>query len=177
MHKHFKRRFEFYYQSVAVYAVALILYAAIRGTFGGSEFKLVFKDPIVYAFIIVLVYSLVVLALNMLYQRDVVVTDDAIVFQNRFDSRTISLPEVEWIQVGRPKRMRVRGSYRVIKLKLKNHMRALRINPVHFHDEQGMMETFAALKERISPQYPQKGRPRVSSNSSRRNRRDDVQER
>ncbi|HUI29080.1 MAG TPA: hypothetical protein VLX91_02595 [Candidatus Acidoferrales bacterium] len=151
MRRHFKRRFEFYYQSVAVYAVALILYAVIRGTFAESEFKLVFRDPIVYAFICVLIYSVVVLVVNMLFQRDVVVTDDFIILQNRFDSKTINLTELEWIQVGRPKRMKVRGSYRVIKMKLKNHLRAVRINPVHFHDEKGMMEIFRDLSGKINP--------------------------
>ena len=91
MRKHFKRRFEFYYQSVAVYAVALIVYAVVRGTFAESEFRLVFRDPIVYAFIIVLAYSLIVLVFNMLYQRDVIVTDDSIIFQNRFQSISIGL--------------------------------------------------------------------------------------
>ncbi len=151
MRKNFKRRFEFYYQSVAVYAVALILYAVIRGTFVESEFKLVFRDPIVYAFIVVLIYSVAVLVLNMLFQRDVVVTDESIILQNRFDSRAINISEIEWIQVGRPKRMKVRGSYRVIKLKLKNHLRAVRINPVHFYDEQGMMELFTELSRKITP--------------------------
>jgi hypothetical protein len=161
MRKHFKRRFEFYYQSVAVYAVALILYAIIRGTFAESEFTLVFKDPIVYAFIIVLIYSLFVLVANMLYQRDIIVTDDSIILQNRFDSKAINFSEVEWIQVGRPKRMKVRGSYRVIKLKLKNHLRAVRINPVHFHDEQGMMEIFSELSEKIGTATPPEGRRRT----------------
>ncbi len=151
MRKHFKRRFEFYYQSVAVYAVALILYAVIRGSFAEGEFKIVFNDPIVYAFIAVLLYSLIILVINMLYQRDVIVENDAIILQNRFDSKTINLSEVEWIQVGRPKRMKVRGSYRVIKLKLKNHLRAVRLNPVHFHDEKGMIEAFAGISERIGP--------------------------
>jgi hypothetical protein len=159
MRRLFKRRFEFYYQSVAVYAVALILYAVIKGTFAESEFRLVFRDPIVYAFIVVLIYSVGVLVLNMLFQRDVVVTEDSIVLQNRFDSRTISLSDVEWIQVGRPKRMKMRGSYRVIKLKLKNHLRAVRINPVHFHDEQGMMELFTELSRKLSPTVlPEKNR-------------------
>ncbi len=85
MTKQFRRRFEFYYQSVAVYAVALIIYAVIRGTFAESEFRIVFKDPIVYAFIIVLAYSLIVLVFNLLYQRDVLLTDNSIIFQNRFE--------------------------------------------------------------------------------------------
>lgn len=149
MHKHFKRRFEFYYQSVAVYAVALILYSIMRGTFSGGEFRIVFKDPIVVVFIIVLGYSIVVLVFNLLYQRDVVVNDDSIIFQNRFDNRTVKLTEIDWIRVGRAKRMRVRGSFRVIKMKLNSQMRTIRINPVHFHDERGMMETFTMLGERV----------------------------
>ena len=161
MRKHFKRRFEFYYQSVAVYAVALLLYAVIRGTFAEGEFKMVFNDPIVYAFIVVLIYSLIVLAANMLFQRDIDVTDDSIILQNRFDSKTISLSDVEWIQVGRPKRVKMRGSYRVIKLKLRNHLRAIRVNPVHFHDEQGMMEVFRELSEKIGPATQPKGRLRA----------------
>jgi hypothetical protein len=149
MRKHFRRRFEFYYQSVAVYAVALILYAVIRGSFAEDEFKIVFKDPIVYAFVIVLLYSVAVLIFNMLFQRDIVVNDDSIILQNRFDSKTIKLSEIDWIRVGKAKRMRVRGSFKVIKLKLKDQMRALRINPVHFHDEQDMMETFKELSQRV----------------------------
>lgn len=149
MSKHFKRRFEFYYQSVAGYAVALILYALVRGTFAESEFKIVFKDPIVYAFAVVLVYSIYILFYNMLYQRDIVVTDDSIILQNRFDSKTIKLSDLEWIRVGRAKRMKVRGSFKVIKLKLKDQIRAVRINPVHFHDEQEMTETFRELSRRV----------------------------
>jgi len=164
MRKHFKRRFEFYYQSVAVYAVALILYAVIRGTFAESEFKLVFKNPIVYAFIVVLIYSVMVLVANMLYQRDVVVTDDSIILQNRFDSKTINFSEIEWIRVGRAKRMRVRGNYRVIKIKLKNQLRGVRINPVHFHDEQGMMEAFTELSSKMVSAAP----PRRNLRSFRR---------
>jgi hypothetical protein len=174
MRRHFKRRFEFYYQSVAVYAVALILYAVIRGTFAESEFKLVFRDPIVYAFIIVLVYSVAVLVLNMLFQRDIVVTDDSIILQNRFDSKTIHLSEVEWIQVGRPKRMKVRGSYRVIKLKLKNHLRAIRVNPVHFHDEQGMMEIFTELSQKVAPMAPRRERLRTFRRRDASGRRKNV---
>jgi len=150
MVKHFRRRFEFYYQSVAVYAVALILYAVVRGTFAEDEFRMVFKDPIVYAFIIVLAYSVIVLVFNMLYQRDVLVKEDSVVFQNRFDSKAIKLSDIEWIKVGRAKRMKMRGSFRVIKLKLKGQMRSIRINPVHFHNESEMMETFTSLSERVS---------------------------
>ncbi len=149
MNKQFKRRFEFYYQSVAVYAVALIIYAAIRGTFSESEFRIVFRDPIVYAFIIVLVYSVIILVFNLLYQRDVSLTDNSIVFQNRFDRKEISHSEIEWVRVGKAKRMKVRGSYRVIRLKLKNQIRAVRINPVHFHDEKEMMEAFKELSEKL----------------------------
>ncbi len=149
MRKHFKRRFEFYYQSVAVYAIALIIYAVVRGTFAESEFRLVFRDPIVYAFIIVLAYSVFILGFNMLYQRDVVVTDDSIILQNRFDSKEIKLSEIEWIRVGKAKRMKVRGSFRVIKMKLKDQMRAVRINPVHFHDEKEMTETFRELAQKV----------------------------
>ncbi len=150
MRKHFKRRFEFYYQSVAVYAVALIVYAVVRGTFAESEFRLVFKDPIVYAFLIVLAYSVIVLVFNMLYQRDVIVTDDSIILQNRFDSKEIKLTEIDSIRVGKAKRMKVRGSFRVIRLKLKDQMRAVRINPVHFHDEKGMIETFKGLSQKVN---------------------------
>ena len=149
MTKQFRRRFEFYYQSVAVYAVALIIYAVIRGTFAESEFRIVFKDPIVYAFIIVLAYSLIVLVFNLLYQRDVLLTDNSIIFQNRFDRKEINLSEIEWLRVGKAKRMKVRGSYRVIRLKLKNQMRAVRINPVHFHEEKAMMEAFKDLSEKL----------------------------
>ncbi len=149
MRKHFKRRFEFYYQSVAVYAVALILYAVVRGTFAESEFRIVFRDPIVYVFIIVLGYSVIVLVFNMLYQRDVIVTEDSIIFQNRFDSKEIKLAEIDSIRVGKAKRMKVRGSFKVIKLRLKDQMRTVRINPVHFHDEKGMIETFRGLSQRV----------------------------
>ena len=151
MRKHFKRRFEFYYQSVAVYAVALILYAVVRGSFAEDEFKMVFKDPIVYAFIIVLAYSVFILVFNMLFQRDVIVTDDSIIFQNRFDSKAIALSSIEWIRVGKAKRMKVRGGFKVIKLKLKDQMRTVRINPIYFHDEHDMIEIFKQLSQSKVP--------------------------
>ncbi len=147
MSRLFKRRFEFYYQSVALYAVALILYAVVRGTFAENEFKMVFKDPILYAFIMVLAYSVFSLVFNMLVQRDVIVTDDSIIFQNRFDSKTILLSDIEWIRVGKAKRMKVRGGFRMIKIKMKDQIRAIRISPIYFHDESDMIEAFNQLSQ------------------------------
>ncbi|MGC8596176.1 MAG: hypothetical protein ACP5US_11400 [Candidatus Kryptoniota bacterium] len=150
MQKVFKRRFEFYYQSVAVYATAFIIYVLIRGTFSHDEFKIVFRDPIVYVFAAVILYSLAVLVYNLLYQRDVIVEEDAIVFRNRFNSKRLPLQEIESIVVGRPKRVKVRGSFKVIKLRLKRHFKVLRINPVHFQNELDMIKVFQELSQRIS---------------------------
>jgi len=150
MHKVFKRRFEFYYQSVAVYTTAFIIYVLIRGTFSQDEFKIVFKDPIVYVFVVVILYSLSVLVYNLLYQRDVIIDEDAIIFRNRFNSKRLLLQDIERITVGGPKRVRVRGSFKVIKLRLKKHYRVLRINPVHFQNESDMINVFQELSQRIS---------------------------
>ncbi len=150
MRKHFRRRFEAYYQSVAVYALALITYAVIRGTFSGSEFRVVFKDPVVYVFVIVLGYSVIDLVFNVLYQRDIIISDDAVIFQNRFESRAVKFSEINWIHAGRARKVKVRGSYGVIKIMINSHMRAIRINPVHFHGEREMMEAFKALSEKVN---------------------------
>lgn len=44
----YKYNLDFYYKSLILYLVFLILYVLLKGSFGEEKFEVVFKDPLIY---------------------------------------------------------------------------------------------------------------------------------
>ena len=101
MKKDFKYKLDFYYQQTLIYLSALVLYAGIRGSFIENQFSFVFKDPIVFIFMVFFFISLVTLFLNIYRNRKLILYDDRIVFHSRSQEREIQITDIEWMHIGR----------------------------------------------------------------------------
>jgi hypothetical protein len=152
----FKHRLDFYWQSTAVYAVTLIAYIVVRAlwesTLQGGQISIVLSDPVVVLLGAFVVGSTAVLLVNSSIKRSIVVRNDGITFMSRFHERTFLRSEIERISLGRDPRIRVRGVFSVVKIRIVGRRRTLRVRPALYTNEHDLVACILSLR-------PKKGQP------------------
>jgi hypothetical protein len=159
--KTFKYKLDFYYQSALIYTGTLIVYGVVRGSFVEKRLEFVLDDPVVYLIVFFVLMSVVTLLLNLLRNRRLIVTHDALIFKHRWQERRINLSEIEWMHIGREPRVQTGGRFQVIVFKLKERRRLLRIRVGRYERERELvaeMNRFAALVPRRKPRPWQTGK-------------------
>lgn len=143
----FKYKLDFYYKSLIIYFVFLILYAVIRGQFAGGEFMIVFKDPIIYIVLLFIIITLVALIVYAVRARQIIFEDERIILKNRFGQREIFFREIISVRFSREKGRMVDGHrrIRIVKLKLKDRKRYLRIRIGEFYNERTLIQEFKSI--------------------------------
>ena len=155
MQKVFKYKLDFYYQQALLYLLVFILYGGIRGTFFEDEFRLVFRDPIVYIMILFVVVALITLVLNLLRDRKLILEEDKMIFHSRRRNREIKLSDIEWIHIGREMLVQTAGRFQLIIFKMKDRKRLFRIRVGRYERDHELV----AEVERMAQHIP-KGRRR-----------------
>lgn len=145
----FSLRMDFYWQAIAVYALSLICYALVRGTFWEGSLTLTLRDPIVIVLGALVLGSCLWSLVNWFMRRSIVVGESFIRFTNRFRSRTFQQHDIELISVGRQKMLKVRGAYKLVKIRLRSRRRLLRIRPSLYDNEQELVQALIILKRRL----------------------------
>ncbi len=152
----FKARIDPYWQSIAVYALTLILYIVIKAmwdtTLQTGIVNVMVTDPIVVLLGVFVLASVIALVANMWARRVIIVGDDAIAFVSRFHERTFLREEIERISIGRPRRIKVRGVLSLIKISIKGRRRALRIRPAVYENEQQLVSALLSLRPHTTAQ-------------------------
>jgi hypothetical protein len=155
MQKVFKYRLDFYYQQALLYLLVFFLYGGIKGTFFEDEFRLVFRDPIVYIMILFVVVALVTLVLNLLRDRKLILEEDKMIFHSRRRDREIKVSDIEWIHIGREMLVQTAGHFQLIIFKMKGRKRLFRIRVGRYERDRELI----AEVERMAQHIP-KGRRR-----------------
>ncbi|GIV55730.1 MAG: hypothetical protein KatS3mg040_0498 [Candidatus Kapaibacterium sp.] len=88
----FHYRLDTYWRSLAIYAVALLLYGVGRSLIAGTlqsdgRIEVVLADPIFWLLSAFVLVSAVALGINVLLQRRIVVLPDGLIFATRFRQR------------------------------------------------------------------------------------------
>jgi hypothetical protein len=151
--KVFKYRLDFYYQQALIYLVTLILYTGIRGNFIEDRFAFVFRDPILYIIILFVFFSFVALILNRVRERRLIITEDRMIFKNRFEEQVIPLDDIDWVRIGRERRIQTSGRFQVIQVRLKGRLRDVRIRVGRYDHEKELVQEM----QRISSLRPPPG--------------------
>ena len=100
----YKYKLDFYYKSLALYLITLVIYILIKGKFFQARFEVVVKDPIIYIISIFIFFYLILLVLNALRGREIIFETDSIIFKNRFGQKVINLNEIIQIRFSREKK-------------------------------------------------------------------------
>jgi len=154
--KTFKYKLDFYYQSTVIYLLTLVIYGGIRGSVVEKEFRYVLDDPIMYVIVFFVLMSIGALALNAFRRRRLIITENAIIFKNRFHERRIETKDIEWMHIGREAGVQTSGRFQVIVFKLKGRRRLFRIRVGRYEKERELLNE----AHRLAEQVPKRKRPR-----------------
>jgi hypothetical protein len=147
--KVFRYKLDFYYQQSLFYLVTLVLYAGIRGTFTFDRLPSLVQDPILYIIILFVLISFIVLTLNKMRDRKLVLTDDKIIFHHRYHEREIPFNEIEWLHIGRERRVQTAGRSQVIVFKIKDRRRLFRIRIGRYEREKDLVREMQLVAQRV----------------------------
>lgn len=137
---------DFYYQSLVIYLIFFAAYVLIRGTVGES-FKSLYDDPIFYILILFIVIFLVIVVMNIIRAPMIVLKNDRIIFRNRFGEREVMLSDINNVKIGRIRKRDEEMTYRIIKLKLKNRRKQLKIRANDFERGGELINEFLKMKQ------------------------------
>ena len=148
----YKYKLDFYYKSLIIYLITLIIYIFIKGRFFQERFEVVVKDPIIYIIIIFIGFFLIVLIANAIRAREIVINSTKIIFKNRFGQREVTINDIMHLRFSREKRRanEERSDVRIVKLKLRNRKRLLRIRLNDFQDERELVNEFRTISRKLS---------------------------
>jgi len=148
----YKTKLEFYYRSLVIYLLTLVVYILIKGKFFRERFEVVFKDPIIYVISIFIIYFVIVLITNSVSAKKLIFDDKDITIRNRFGQRKIGVKDIVGVRFSRPKRKSKEDSSRVriVKLKLLNRKRQLRIRINDFENEKELETEFRNISRKLT---------------------------
>jgi len=148
----FKYNLSFYYQSTIIYFIVFILYVLIRGELVEDSFIFIVKDPIIYFFGFIVVFSLAGLLYNVYRKRFLEITDEQISFIEKSRSKVFRTEDIIQIKISKRRERFNNKVFRLIRLKIKNRRRPVIIRPSDYENEEALIKKFQMLKEK-----PRKG--------------------
>ncbi|MEO8446562.1 MAG: hypothetical protein ABI528_03660 [bacterium] len=146
----YKYKLDFYYKSLIIYLITLMAYILIKGKFFQERFEVVVKDPIIYIIALFILFFLIVLIANAIRAREIIISDSQIIFKNRFGQREVSIKEILHVRLSREKQRNnaERSDVRLVKLKLRNRRRLVRIRLNDFQNERGLVNEFKNISKK-----------------------------
>lgn len=145
----FRYNVSFYYQSTIIYFIVFVLYVIVRGEIVDNSYTLVIKDPILYLLAIIVVISILTLLLNLYKKRHIEISQNGIVFINRFKRKEIPLDKIESVKLTKERRAAQSKAFQLIILKLKSRKRRLLIRPTDYENFDELVKRFLELKKLI----------------------------
>lgn len=145
--KVFKYKLDFYYQQALLYLITLLLYSGIRGTFAIKPLPSLESDPILYIIIVFVIISFVVLIINRARNRMLIIGDDKIVFHHKYRDREIPFNAIEWLHIGRERRVQTAGRSQVIVFKMKDRRRLFRVRVGRYEREKELIMEMQKISE------------------------------
>lgn len=148
----YKYKLEFYYRSLVIYLLTLVIYILIKGRFFQEKFEVVFKDPIIYVITIFILYFVIVVIVNTVTARELIFDEKEITLRNRFGQRKVGINEITAVRFSRPKRQSKddQSKVRIVKLKLLNRKRQLRIRMNDFQNEKNLETEFRNISRNLT---------------------------
>ncbi len=145
----FKYNLSFYYKSTIIYFIVLILYAVIRGQFVEDSYTLITRDPILYFLGIILIVSVTVLVYNLIRNMYIEISDEEIVFADRFKSKSYKIEQVKKIKFSRQVRTSNSPAFRTARIKVNGRVRTVIIRFSDYENQDELLLRIEELKSKI----------------------------
>ncbi|NWG28220.1 MAG: hypothetical protein HXY48_06765 [Ignavibacteriaceae bacterium] len=145
----FKYNLSFYYKSTIIYLVVFILYGIIRGEFVEDSYTLITKDPILYFLAIILIISVAALVYNLIRNMYVEVSDDGLVFADRFGKKEYKVEQIKRIRFSRQVRTSNSPAFRTARIKVNSKVRPVIIRFSDYENQDELLLRMEELKSKI----------------------------
>ena len=145
----FKYNLSFYYKSTIIYFIVLILYGVIRGEFVEDSFTLITRDPILYFLAIILIVSVAALLHNIIRNMYIEISDEGIVFADRFGSKEYKIDQIKKIKFSRQVRTSNSPAFRTVRIKINSKVAPLLIRFSDFENQDELLLRLEELKSKI----------------------------
>jgi len=145
----FKYNLSFYYKSIIIYFCVLILYGVIRGEFIDNSFKLITKDPILYFLAIILIISVGALIYNLIRNMYIEISDEGIVFADRFKSKKYKIDQIKKIKFSRQMRTSNSPAFRTARIKINSKVRPVLIRFSDYENQDELLLRVEELKSKV----------------------------
>ncbi|MFM8457246.1 MAG: hypothetical protein ACKOAK_10815 [Ignavibacteria bacterium] len=139
---------DFYWKSLAMYGAALLIYATFKGSIEEKTLTIAITDPIVLLLACFVALSAISLFINHHARRVIAITEDSIIFKNRFRERIVKLHDIKSIILVKDRRFKV-NTLNAVKIKIHGRRRPLRLRPSLFDHEEALIADLKALKQNI----------------------------
>lgn len=142
IHRH---RMDFYYQSLVIYLIFFVVYVLIRWS-QEDNINVLLNDPLFYILVIFITIFMVIVIFNIIRAPMIILSDDRIVFKNRFGSREVKYSDIISVKIGRRRNKGEEITYRIIKLKLKHRRKLLKIRANEFERGNELINEFLKIR-------------------------------
>jgi len=143
----FEKRFDFYWKSIAIYSIVLIIYSLIRGTIEEGTLTLSVTDPIVILLLVIIVLSVVTYLYNIWKRPRIIITKDSITFKTRLREKVIPNSQITRIQVGHEIISNLRRPLKVIRIFVTFRKKPYRIRPSSFWNDIELTNSLIQFKK------------------------------
>jgi|GEM_PF-275414 len=143
------RRLDFYWQYIAVYAIALLVYALMKVTVIDRTISFVFWDPVVLLLLIFILATTSSLLFEFIKKRSILINSNSITLKTRYKEKQFSLDSIRRIAMSRERRIRTKKPVRVIKIRLFSRRFPLRIRPSAYWNEKELVQDIVLLKKSL----------------------------
>jgi len=144
--KRFPQRLEFYYQSIAIYSIVLLIYTLLRGTIREGELTLVLLDPISILLALFIVGTTLTMLFDLMKRREIIIINDTIIFKSGSKEKRYQADDIEKILIRQDRAFHFRSNYKTALIKVKNRKRAVRIRFSSYHNDKELIDAIIELK-------------------------------
>ncbi len=147
----FCKRIDFYWHFIAVYSIALIAMAIIKGTIEGGTLSITLSDPVVILCAGFILFAFVGLLYNLYMDKKIIAGPDYIIFKNRIREKKYLQQDIIKIGFSKERKRNVDGKagFKVIKMKVSNRRRIITIRPSSYREPKELARYIAYLKKNL----------------------------
>lgn len=149
LEKIYPQRLDFYYQTIAIDAIVLVLYSILRGTIEGGFITIRLLDPISILLALFIVATTVSLLIHIIKRRFIIIGNDYIIFRVGKKERKYKFSDIERIIIKYEKSIRIRSKYKIALIKLPERRRYLRLRFTSYQNDDRLFEDIVNIKKCI----------------------------
>jgi hypothetical protein len=144
--KIFKPYLDFYWQSIAIFVVILILWTVMKWSFSDDFHTFLLEDPIVMLLSSFILFSIIALFFHLIINRTITINDNYIAFKTRLGEKIIMRDDIEYIRLGKERLFQFREKQNLFYIKVNNRRFHVKIRPSAYEEEKEILDAIINFK-------------------------------